>query len=105
MAANRTAAFKDPLWSTAWLEAALNKEREKYENCPVMPDMVPGYVDAQAWGYVVLGYFLVEESFKALLNIRGKKCPRRIRYRISTSCSVHGTGKFYGNFIRITEPA
>ena len=75
MAANRTAAFKDPLWSTAWLEAALKKEQEKYNSCPVMPDMVPGYVDAQAWGYVVLGYFLVEESFKALLNIRGKEVP------------------------------
>ena len=30
----------------AWLEAALKKEQEKYENCPVMPDTVPGYVDA-----------------------------------------------------------
>ena len=76
MAANRTAAFKDPLWSIAWLEAALEKEQEKFDKCPVMPDMVPGYVDAQAWGYVVLGYFLVEESFKALLNIRGKEVPK-----------------------------
>lgn len=75
MAANRTAAFKDPLWSTAWLEAALEKEQEKFDKCPVMPDMVPGYVDAQAWGYVVLGYFLVEESFKALLHVRGKDVP------------------------------
>ena len=76
MAANQEAEFKDPLWSTAWLEAALKKEQEKYDKSPVMPDLVPGYVDAQAWGYVVVGYFLVEESFKALLNVRGKQVPR-----------------------------
>ena len=58
------------------MEAALKKEQEKYDESPVMPDLVPGYVDAQAWGYVVVGYFLVEETFKALLNVRGKQVPR-----------------------------
>ena len=77
MVGNNTIDFKDPLWITTWLEAALKKEKEKYEQCPVMPDMIPGYVDAQAWGYIVVGYFLVEESFKALLHVRGKKVPKK----------------------------
>ena len=42
-----------------------------------MPDLVPGHEVAQAWGYVVAGYFLVEESFKALLYLRGKKVPTK----------------------------
>ena len=77
MAANQTINFKDPLLITTWLDAALKKEKEKYEKCPVMPDLVPDYVTAQGWGYVVAGYFLVEGSFKALLHVRGKKVPKR----------------------------
>ena len=73
MATNQTITFKDPLWITAWLDTALKKEREKYKQCPVMPDFAPGHEVAQAWGYVVAGYFLVEESFKALLYLREKK--------------------------------
>ena len=77
MAGNNTIDFKDPLWITTWLDAALKKEKEKYEKCPVIPDMVPEYIDAQAWGYVIAGYFLVEESFKALLHVHGKEVPKR----------------------------
>ena len=73
MAANQTINFKDPLWIIAWLDTALKKEKEKYERCPVLPDMAPGHVEAQGWGYVVAGYFLVEQSFKTLLYVRGKK--------------------------------
>ena len=73
MATNQTIGFKDPLWITAWLDTALKKEQEKYKQCPVMPDFAPGHEVAQAWGYVVAGYFLVEESFKALLYLRGKQ--------------------------------
>ena len=73
--ANQTIDFKDPLRITAWLDTALKKEQEKYKKCPVMPDLVPGHEVAQAWGYVVAGYFLVEESFKALLYLRGKQVP------------------------------
>ena len=65
--------FKDPLYMAAWLDGALKKEKEKYEKCPVTPDMVPGYADAQAWGYIVTGYSLAEQSFKALLYLRGKE--------------------------------
>ncbi len=35
--------------------------------------MVPGHEVAQGWGYVVAGYFLVEESLKALLFVRGNQ--------------------------------
>ena len=73
MTDNQTINFKDLLYVTTWLNTALEKEKEKYEQCPVMPDMLPGYIDAQAWGYVVIGYFLVEESLKTLLYIREKK--------------------------------
>ncbi len=76
MAANQTTDFKDPLWITKWLDTALKKEKEKYEKCPVMPDLVPGLETAQGWGYVTAGYFLVEESFKALLYVRGKTVPK-----------------------------
>ena len=67
--------FKDPLYIHAWLKAALKQEKEKYENCPVLPDMVPDSVNANGWGYVVIGYFLVEQSFKALLIVRGQEVP------------------------------
>ena len=75
--ANQSIDFKDPGRITAWLEAALKQEKEKYERCPVMPNWAPGYVDAQAWGYVVVGYFLIEVSFKALLYVRGKQVPTK----------------------------
>ena len=70
--AKKTIDFKDPLWMTGWLDTALTKEKEKYAQCPIKPDAFPGHNEAQAWGYVVAGYFLVEESFKALLHLRGK---------------------------------
>lgn len=68
--------FKDPLYMTAWLEVALEKEREKYEKCPVMRDMAPGHNEAQAWGYIVTCYFLAEQSLKALLYLREKEAPK-----------------------------
>ena len=70
MPVNQAIHFKDPLYTTISLETALKREKEKYEKCPAVPDMVPGYVDALAWGYVVIGYFLAEQSFKALLYLR-----------------------------------
>ena len=77
MTTNQTIDFKDPLWITAWLSIALEKEKKKYKKCPVTPDLVPGHEVAQAWGYVVAGYFLVEESFKALLYLCGKQVPTK----------------------------
>ncbi len=69
--------FKERTWVFAWLDTALEKEKEKYAKCPVTRDMVPGHEAAQGWGYVVAGYALVEQSFKALLHLREKDVPAR----------------------------
>ena len=68
--------FKDPSWIFLWLDTALNKEKEKYKKCPVLPDAHGGYEAVQGWGYVVLGYFIVEEALKALLYFRKKDVPQ-----------------------------
>ena len=57
---------------TAWLDMALDMEKDKLESCPVKRDLMPGAEVAQGWGFVVAGYFLVEQSFKALLHVREK---------------------------------
>ena len=72
----QTINFKDPRWIIMWLDTALKKEKTKYEKEPVKADMSPEHMVAQAWGYVVVGYFLVEEAFKALLHLRNKHVPR-----------------------------
>lgn len=51
------------------LETALRMEKDKYTKCPVKPDLVADYEIYQAWGYVLCGYFLLEESFKLLIHI------------------------------------
>ncbi len=53
-----------------YLKTALKKEQEKYEKCPIVPDMMPGHEAASAWGFVITGYFLVEQAIKALLQTR-----------------------------------
>ena len=73
MTSDQAIDFKDPLRIMAWLETALKKEKEKYEKCPVIPDMVPGHDAAEGWGYVVAGYVLLEAAFKALLFMRGER--------------------------------
>ena len=73
----QTIDFREPTWIIPWLATALEKEKEKYKKCPVRRDLLPGHEAAQGWGYVVAGYFLVEESFKALLFVRGKQVPRK----------------------------
>ena len=73
--ARRSSSFKDRVW---WrLDGALEKEKEKLSKCPLKPDLLAEYEVIQAWGYVVVGYFLVEESFKALLHLQGKDVPTK----------------------------
>ena len=67
---NGTINFKNETSAVHWLETALNMEKEKYATCPVKDDLVPEQVTAQAWGYVVAGYFLLEQSLKLLLHVR-----------------------------------
>ena len=63
--------FKKPSLALAWLETALKKEKEKYQKCPVVQDIVHDCMAAQGWGYVIAGYFLVEEALKVILHVRG----------------------------------
>ena len=61
--------FKEDIWIQVWLETALETEWRKSRDCPVKPDLMPGHEMAQASGYVVAGYFLMEEAFKAILHL------------------------------------
>ena len=68
--------YKEPPYVSAWLNTALKKEWQKYAATPVAPDLVPGHEAAQAWGYVVAGYFLIEQGLKAVLHVRGIEPPK-----------------------------
>jgi len=70
------AAYKEPIYLCAWLKTALKHEWQKYAATPVKPDMVPGYELAQAWGFVIAGYSLLEQGLKAVLHMRGKQPER-----------------------------
>ena len=65
--------YKDPLYVGVWLKTALDKEWQKYDAVPVVPDYAPGHDLAQAWGFVVAGYFLIEQGLKAILFVSGGK--------------------------------
>ena len=69
-------AHKEPPYVLVRLDAALKKEWQKYTVAPVTPDMDPGHEVAQAWGYVVVGYFLIEQGLKAVLYVRGGEPPK-----------------------------
>ena len=64
--------FKESVLSWVWIITALEKEEEKYNKCPIKPDMIPDHVTAQAWGYAVTGYSLLEQALKVLLNLNGE---------------------------------
>lgn len=59
------------LATVAGLETALRMEKEKYAKCPVKSNLVAACEIYQAWGYVICGYFLLEQSFKLLIHIHG----------------------------------
>ena len=76
MATNQTIDFKDALWITAWLDTALEKEKEKYEKCPVKSDLPEGFRCPRS-GHAKPGRYArwlllspVAESFKVLLYLR-----------------------------------
>ena len=68
-----TAGYKEPNFIWKWLQTALKHEWQKHAATPVKPDMVPGHEVAQAWGFVVAGYSLLEQGLKAVLYVRGKQ--------------------------------
>ena len=80
--------FKYPLYVLTWLNGALKKEKEKYKKCPLTKDLIPDYEAVQAWGFVVVvvGYVLLEVSFKALLFVRNEKVPKK--HSLSTLYSL-----------------
>ena len=69
-------SYKKTLHIYAWLKTALKKEWQKLKATPVTPDMIPGHELAQAWGYVVAGYCLIEQGLKGILHVRGIEPPR-----------------------------
>ena len=99
--------FKDPSWILEWLDTALKKEKEKYKKCPVLTDWVPGHEAAQGWGYVVIGYFLVEEAFKALLHVRKKAVPKEhalsILFDLLDQDDKLILGEYYGDYKATAE--
>ena len=72
--------YKKPLYVSAWLNAALKKEWQKYAATPVTPDMMPGHEAAQAWGFVVAGYFLIEQGLKRCCTCAVANHRRHTRY-------------------------
>ncbi len=76
MADTATRELKEPKVAALGLEFAFDMEERKFTTCPVRPDMIPDYETAQAWGYVVAAYSLVEQGFKALLHLREEDVPR-----------------------------
>ena len=75
MANSQKIEFKTPIRMLMWIHVALKHEKLKYEKAPVQRDLIPECEMAQGWGFVVTGYVLLEQSFKALLYLRGKEVP------------------------------
>ena len=68
MKANSRAELRTDGLAQAYLEAALKSEYAKFRDMPPKADLVPGYQAASGWGFLVAAYFLIEESFKAVLS-------------------------------------
>ena len=65
--------FKEaPIVALHGLDTALKVEKQKYGRRPIKADLAASYELYQAWGYVVCGYFLLEQTLKLLLHLRGK---------------------------------
>ena len=95
--------YKEPNFVWIWLKTALEKEWRKYKANPVSRDYAKDHETAQAWGYVVAGYFLIEQGLKSVLHLRGEN-PERTH-----ALSVLFTGlpeddqdvlrEYYGDFL------
>ena len=99
---NPAIEHKVPLHMLVYIRAALEKEKEKYQKCPVLPDLAPGFVDASGWSYVVTGYVLVEQSYKALLRVREKEVPRghslSSLFSLLDDCDIEWLREFYVDY-------
>ena len=68
--------YKSPLHIWVWMKAALEMECKKFNATPVTADLIPDYMLAQALGYVVTGYSLIEQGLKAALIVHGCDPPK-----------------------------
>ena len=85
--------FKGDIWIQVWLETALEAEWRKFRDCPVNPDLMPDHELAQAWGYVVAAYFLMEEAFKAVLHLRERQVAQHhVLHTLFTELSTEDQG-------------
>ena len=83
--------FKEDIWIHEWLETALQAEWRKFRDCPINPDLLPDHERAQAWGYVVAAYFLIEEAFKAILHLRELRVGHPPQRALADAQSSHGS--------------
>ena len=61
--------YKEPNEALTWLDAALQKERDKYKESPVNHnELMSDYVSAEGWGFVLVGYNLLESTLKFQLR-------------------------------------
>ena len=95
--------FKGDIWIQVWLETALEAEWRKFRACPVNPDLMPGHEIAQAWGYVMAGYFLMEEAFKAILHLRERRVDKtHVLHTLFTELPTEHQGtlrEYYRDFL------
>ena len=67
--------YKEPISVWWWLHTALNMEWRKYLAVKANPDLIlKDEWSVQIWGYVVIGYSLIEQCLKAILFMRNT-CP------------------------------
>ena len=59
------------------LNAALKQEKKKYENVPIVPDLMPEFLMTQAGGPLLLLTALMELSSEALLHVPEKLVPAK----------------------------
>lgn len=81
--------YKNSSKISAWLNTALVSECQKYKSNPIYSDIVVEFNYAQAWGFIVAGYFLLEQGLKALLH----------KYK----CEIERTHELYKLFERLPD--
>ena len=95
--------YKNALDISICLESALKMECQKLRKSPVKPDLHPSYELAQAWGYVVAAYSLIEQGFKAILHFR-ELTPTKTHTLSALYCQLPENDKsvlndFYNDFL------
>ncbi len=99
--------YKDALLFAHLLDAAWEKEKTKYERCPVEPDAVANHVAADAWGFIVVGYLLLEESLKALRHLHGQSIDPKhsltAQFKELPQCDKDALREYYSEYLATTH--